>query len=246
MPPYFLPYLGYLQLINNSDLFIIFDMVNFPDKGWVNRNRIYNLSKKKTNNFLTIPLFKRKQFSKIIDIKIDNTKNWQGDILNKLSIYEKKAPFFLETKNLILKIFDSNFDNLSDFVSFSLIEICNYLKIETQILRQSQIKNIRNLNCKEPGDWSLQISKIVGASSYINPYSGYKIFNEEEFRLNNINLKFLISNLPFYKQFRDKEFMNSLSIIDYLMWIEKNNLEKFIDLEYKIFSLSDIKSLIEN
>ena len=38
--PYFLPYLGYFQLINYVDLVILYDNVQYTKKGWINRNKI--------------------------------------------------------------------------------------------------------------------------------------------------------------------------------------------------------------
>jgi len=39
MQPYFLPYVGYFQLINAADLFIVYDNIKYTKKGWINRNR---------------------------------------------------------------------------------------------------------------------------------------------------------------------------------------------------------------
>ena len=46
MQPYFMPYLGYWQLINAVDKYVIFDDVNFIKRGWVNRNNILINGKK--------------------------------------------------------------------------------------------------------------------------------------------------------------------------------------------------------
>lgn len=40
MQPYFFPYLGYWQLLNAVDEYVIYDDVNFIKGGWINRNRI--------------------------------------------------------------------------------------------------------------------------------------------------------------------------------------------------------------
>ena len=40
MQPYFFPYIGYFQLINAVDEFLVYDNVNFIKKGWINRNNI--------------------------------------------------------------------------------------------------------------------------------------------------------------------------------------------------------------
>ena len=44
MQPYFFPYLGYFDLINQVDTWIVFDIVQFIRHGWINRNRILHLS----------------------------------------------------------------------------------------------------------------------------------------------------------------------------------------------------------
>ena len=40
MQPYFFPYIGYFQLMNIADEFVIYDNIEFTKKGWINRNRI--------------------------------------------------------------------------------------------------------------------------------------------------------------------------------------------------------------
>ena len=40
MQPYFFPYIGYFQLMKHVDQWVVFDDIQFIDKGWINRNRI--------------------------------------------------------------------------------------------------------------------------------------------------------------------------------------------------------------
>ena len=39
MQPYFLPYIGYWQLLAAVDRFVVYDNIQYTKKGWVNRNR---------------------------------------------------------------------------------------------------------------------------------------------------------------------------------------------------------------
>ena len=41
MQPYFVPYAGYFRLFAASDLFVIYDCVQFPRRGWVHRNKMF-------------------------------------------------------------------------------------------------------------------------------------------------------------------------------------------------------------
>ena len=56
MQPYFFPYIGYFQLLNYLDFWIVFDNIQYIDKGWINRNRILHPELKKEWQYITIPL----------------------------------------------------------------------------------------------------------------------------------------------------------------------------------------------
>ena len=56
MQPYFIPYAGYFRLFAASDLFVIYDCVQFPRRGWVHRNRLVDASG--TERWLTLPIAK--------------------------------------------------------------------------------------------------------------------------------------------------------------------------------------------
>lgn len=55
MQPYFLPYIGYFQLIAAADVFIIYDNIKYTKKGWINRNRMLVNS---TDAIFSLPLKK--------------------------------------------------------------------------------------------------------------------------------------------------------------------------------------------
>jgi len=55
MQPYFLPYIGYWQLINAVDKFVVYDNIEYTKKGWINRNRFLQNGK---DELFTIPLKK--------------------------------------------------------------------------------------------------------------------------------------------------------------------------------------------
>ena len=181
MQPYFFPYIGYFQLMNAVDHWIVFDDIQFIDKGWINRNRILHPNAAKQWQFITIPLSKRGQFDKICDISIKTDINWKSQILGKLSTYKNfKAPYYDQVLKLVEKIFETNEKNLSKFIVRSLRLICNHLNIKSKIQVQSEM----DLNIQKPshpGQWALNISEKLGASEFINPESGNEIFNEKEF-----------------------------------------------------------------
>ena len=74
--PYFAPYLGYFQLINEVDMFVMYDDVSFIKGGWINRNKIFVNGQEK---LFCIPLKKQSSFKKINETMVD----WDNKITGK-------------------------------------------------------------------------------------------------------------------------------------------------------------------
>ena len=72
MQPYLFPYIGYWQLIDAVDIFIIYDDVNFIKRGYINRN---NILQKQKSYLFTLELIGASQNKKINDIKIGGNSN---------------------------------------------------------------------------------------------------------------------------------------------------------------------------
>ena len=100
--------------------------------------------------------------------------------------------------------------------------------------------NINTNNIKTPGQWALEIASVMGADEYINPIGGYQIFNEKEFHERNIGLQFLKSNLTPYVQ-RRGYFVAGLSIVDVMMWNEKEKIQKMLN-NYDIVTFAKLNA----
>ena len=224
MQPYFFPYIGYWQLMEKVDQWIIFDDIQFINKGWINRNRILHPNIEKDWQYITLPLAKKNQKDKICEISIDNQKNWYNEMLGKMSHYAKKTSYYNSTVNLFKQCVDEDEIYLSDLLIKTIHVIAKVLNIKAKIRVQSEMK----LNLKEvdhPGQWALRICEIIGAKEYINPISGQKLFNKDEYRSSGIELRFFQTEEHVYNQKRNK-FVPKLSIIDSLMWESIDNLIK--------------------
>src|SRR4029077_1352417 len=67
MQPYFIPYAGYFRLFAASDLFVIYDCVQVPRRGWVHRNRLRDSTG--AERWLTLPLERARQSVLIRDLQ---------------------------------------------------------------------------------------------------------------------------------------------------------------------------------
>src|SRR5437868_3898306 len=87
MQPYFIPYAGYFRLFAASDLFVIYDCVQFPRRGWVHRNRLIDASGKA--RWLTLPLEKAPQDVLIRDLRF--SPNAAGLMTERLRPFQLAA-----------------------------------------------------------------------------------------------------------------------------------------------------------
>ncbi len=223
MQPYFYPYLGYISLIKNVDLFILLDTVQFIRHGWIERNRIL----KPTNGwqYIRVALQKHHRETLIKDIIINNNDNWKKKIIAQLFHYNKSAPYFTQVIESLNKVFINTYDKITFLNKTALMAVCNYLNIKTPIAIFSDMNiDIEPVNSSD--EWALNICKALkNVNEYWNPPGGKLFFNQKKYENNGITLKFHTINKYKYDQKRDR-FESDLSIIDVMMFnsIEKINI----------------------
>ena len=211
MQPYFFLFFGYFQLIANSDVFVIYDDVNFIKKGWINRNTILVNN---TPYLFSIPLQNVSQNKLINEIFISDLDKWKTDLLKTISFSYKKAPFYQDVYPLIEKIISFDELNLALYIQNSLQNLCEYLNVNTKLIMSSEIVKNNDLRGENK---IIDICLQLGANQYINAIGGIELYTQENFQVKNIDLKFIKSENIIYKQFKN-EFKPWLSIIDVIMF----------------------------
>lgn len=226
MQPYFLPYLGYWQLINSVDKFVIYNDVNYIKGGWINRNRyLYNGEAKVFN----IIMKNSSSFKKINEIELMGSQGNYNPMKKLYSTFEmayRKAPYFNDISILLKNILEFNENNLANFIGYSMKCICEYLGIKTELIMSSDIKKEENLVREKR---VMDICKKLGADIYINPIGGIELYDKKDFLQNNLKLYFIKMNEIIYKQFSD-EFVPNLSIIDVLMFNSRQQIQEYLKL----------------
>lgn len=228
MQPYFMPYIGYFQLIEVVDEFVVYDNIQYSSKGWVNRNRILVNGK---DEFITLTLRKD---SSLLDVKdrmlADSWPNERIKLLNRIKETYRKAPFFEQVFPLIESCVLFTNTNLFEFIYNSLICILNFLESKTKITISSSISINHELKSEERVK---AICKQLGASVYINPIGGVDLYSKKKFSESGIELNFLQATNVVYRQF-DNEFVPWLSILDVLMFNNKEAVKTIIQNNYKL------------
>ena len=210
MQPYLFPYLGYFQLINCVDKFLVYDDVNYINKSWINRNRILVKGKEFT---FTIPLKKVSQNKLINEIEIVDEGKWKIKLLRTIENNYKNAPFFSSSFPVIKQSLMDKEKKISKFIVNSLKRMMNYLNIDTRIVDSTIYYSTGEL---KGADRILEICKQEKAYTYINPIGGQNIYSKEYFAENGVNLFFIRTEFKEYNQSSEK-FIPNLSIIDLIM-----------------------------
>lgn len=219
MQPYLFPYIGYWQLINAVDIFVIYDDVNFIKQGYINRNSI--LANGKSQQF-TLELIGASSYKLINEIDIGNNIK---KILKTIEQSYIKAPYFHDIFPIIEDILIREEKNLAKFIGNSLRILSHYLEMDTQFIYSSDSKKDNNLKAQ---DKVIDICKNLNARKYINAIGGQELYSKEIFKENSIELNFLKTEIVEYKQFKN-EFIPYLSIIDILMFNSKEEIRNMLN-----------------
>lgn len=230
MQPYFMPYIGYFQLINAVDEFVIYDNIEYTKKGWINRNRILVNG---MDVFISVPLKKDSDNLPIKERYLAN--NWtqmRVKLINRIKESYRKAPFFKEVFPIVEDCIMQDNQNLFHFLFNSIQKILDYLDIKTKLTVSSAIEINHDLKSQ---DKVLAICNALNTNNYINPIGGIQLYSNQAFQKNDINLFFLKSILNEYPQLGNN-FVPGLSIIDVLMFNSPESLKTIFLNHYDLVS----------
>lgn len=220
--PYFFPYLGYFQIINYMDKYVIYDDVNYIKGGWVNRNFILTNGSAQRINLPIKNASPNKLFS---ESEIVNDQYWKPKFLKTIQMSYSKAPFFKDVYPVIERIINFEDTNLVSFLHNSFIELCSYMNIHTELILSSSIDKDRSLTAENK---VIDICKRLNADEYYNTIGGIDLYHHDRFSENGLTLHFIKMNDSVrYDQF-SKEFVPNLSIIDVLMFNSKDQIHDLL------------------
>ena len=223
MQPYFLPYIGYFQLIKAVDKFVLYDDVNYINKGWINRN---NLLVNGKAFLFTVPLKDASQNKLINQIELSDDPKWRPKLLQTVGQSYKKAPYFAQVYPIVERILHNTSPRVTDLIFGSIQEIMQYLAITTDLVRSSAVYGNEQLKAQ---DRIIDICRQENAKLYINPIGGQQLYNYLAFDAEKITLRFIKTNPLVYKQFQN-EYVPFLSVLDILMFNSVAEVNALLDL----------------
>ncbi|OCB32363.1 hypothetical protein A5675_24520 [Mycobacterium malmoense] len=228
MQPYFLPYIGYFQLLEYCDKFVLYDDIEYTKRGWINRNRILASGQPRT---ITLPLRRASDFADVRDREIAPEFS-ASKLLALLRQSYGKAPFWADHQQLLKEVLEFPSRNLFNFVANSISALAACLGIKTELIISSSLGIDRSLRGEER---VLATCAAIGATDYVNPIGGLDLYHDSAFMERGLRLSFLRSRLTPYAQF-SFSYVEALSVVDTMMFVEPLDLRSRVQSDYEIIT----------
>ena len=223
MQPYFMPYIGYWQLMAAVDTYVVYDDVNYIKGGWVARNNILLNGQKHMFTITLNGASPNKLFNEIT-IKDDFKK-----FSRLIESAYRKAPYYEEVCTLLERIYSFEDRSLGAFMLNSFQVVLDYLEIDTKLILSSSIEKDNSLKAK---DKVKHICHLLGADTYYNAIGGQELYDKNDFKADGIDLCFVKTELSPYPQLNN-EFVPGLSLIDVLMFNSPTEVKQLLT-NYKL------------
>lgn len=222
MQPTFLPWSGYFNLIAQVQKFVFLDDVQFEKQSWQTRNRILFNGKE---TFLVVPTRKARLSDEIREIRIASEKNWRRKHWMTLQGAYSRAPFGKKMLELLEDIYlDKDVDFLSELNQRIIKRISIALGLDAQFFRAS------DLGCG--GRRSAHLVEIIEAlecNEYLSPKGSEEYMKIDGFdRMCGARLVYQQFVPKPYIQYRGKDFISHLSIVDVIANIGVEGARSYI------------------
>lgn len=223
MQPYFIPYLGYFQLIAAVDKFILLDDVSYIQRGWINRNRI---AMHGSSMWLTIPLVKASQNRRICDIDILLDYGWREKVLRTIKTAYARAPEMKAGLDLVQGWLNIAHGRLAEWLYITISDLVQFLGLTTIIVSTSRVyPNLDKLTAQAR---ILDICRQEGATHYINAPNGRDLYDQRCFQGAGIKLLFIKPNVWTSGLKTGLNQCEVLSILDHIMFNPRESLAEAV------------------
>ncbi|RED18292.1 WbqC family protein [Pontivivens insulae] len=206
--PAYLPWLGYLEKIAQSDVFVFLDTVQFEKNSFTNRNQINSTS---GPIWLTVPVVSKGHIGKpLSQLQIADGQPWARKHIASLQASYRKAPSYSRFSEQIEATIRTDTDLLADLCFEQLCVLAELFELETKIVKASTL-NLRS----RKSDLILEICTELGATHYLSGTHGRDYLELEAFDKNGIDVAFQSFSTPQYSQIHG-DFIPNLACVDYL------------------------------
>ena len=211
LQPSYLPWRGYFHLIQQADVFVFYDDVQYDEHGWRNRNQIKT---PQGVQWLSVPVYTHGVHTNAVQIKdivIQKNKSWRSKHWRTLEQNYRRAPHFEQFAPMVAAFYQDDYEHLADLTIATTTLLAQTLGLtKTRFLRSSQLPSEGTKT-----DRLISILQHLSATRYISGPSGANYIEPEKFTAAGIELEYMKYEYPEYPQLYGP-FADKLSVIDLL------------------------------
>jgi hypothetical protein len=205
--PNFIPWLGFFDKVDRSDIFILLDNVQFEKNDWQNRNRIKGPN---GPQWLTVPV-KHRFPQTIEEVSIDNQTNWRRKHWNAIVSNYRKAPFFDQYSPLFEAVYQQEWSRLVDLNMHFLKQMFDIIGLTTSIRLASEFQTDETSSSR-----LTSLCKVVGGDIYLAGAGGHNYLDPMPFESSRIRIEYQEYRHPEYPQLFGP-FVAHVSVLDLIM-----------------------------
>ena len=203
----YLPWKGVFDMINQVDIFVFLEDVQYTKRDWRNRNKILSNS---GSRWITVPVKNKGRKGQLIqDVRVDISQNWQYIHYNTFQMNYGRAPYFKKYKWIIEDIYmDKKWVNLSKLNIYSTKLIAKELGINTEFIASTSldVKGTKD-------DRLIAICKKLNADYYLSGPAAKDYIISSKFEQEGLELDYIKYEYPKYKQLHEP-FTHYVTILD--------------------------------
>lgn len=207
LQPMYLPWMGYFGLIEQADVFVYYDDVQFVRRSWQRRNRI----KIPDGDFTWLTVTVEKDFGQAINEVTLKDDGWRDSHWKSISHSYSSTPYFDEYADDIRPVYDQPWDRLVD-LDVELIErLCTAFGITDTEFRYASELDADGTKT----DRLVNVLEAVGGDEYVSGPGAREYLDPSKFAAADIDLYWHEFEHPEYDQTHG-EFVSHLSAVDLL------------------------------
>lgn len=210
--PNFLPWLGFMALLDYVDIFIIQDGISISKGNFVSRNKIK--TKKGEGIWISESKVKTSDQTPVNDVLLVNDIKWRKKIVNRIKDSYSNTAYFEKYSPKLIEALELKEDSLLKY-NVSILELLiDMLGIDTEIYFAT---DLLSKNYDDAEERVIDLCLKVGGTEYYNAKDGVEkgLYEAQRFQTSGLRLYKQIYEHPRYEQINGR-FLPYMSVIDLL------------------------------
>lgn len=220
--PNYIPWLGYFDLIRQSDVWIWYDDVQYTKRDWRNRNRIADGGEPL---WLTIPVKTKGRFEQTIrEVEIDDSQPWRRRHVETLRRCYAAAPHSGAILPLLARAIGAGPTLLAELTIALNESICALLGFAPHFARSSGLAHAS----ADRQERLLELCRTAGGTTYLSGPAARAYIEPRGFEDAGVGLRYIVYDYPPYARGR-RPFVPNLSIVDAIAWLGPEATARFLE-----------------